>query len=235
MPTDAAAILRDSSAASSEDAAALSRKLNKAAAALYIEARSPNEVYFDLFRRVDMRRRGVISFEELYDLIRVLLQVPESRVSDEQIGSLWKWMDKRATATSFVPKAGILKMMRLGWKMAFVVEQARLKNKQRMPDWEPACHRPTKDAPLWDDRSMSFREQAAERDSESKAQPSAAGRRKPLNPAWDATCHKAKDGPLWEDRATTFKEKAAQADAERRGALASFRDSRANARGLRTR
>ena len=135
--------------------------------------------------------------------------------------------------------ANFLKMMRAGARTGFSEEQAKLKRKLKMPDWNAARHRP-QDGPLWDDRSISLEEKAAERQAQDKQQmgrPQTArdSARKPLGPAWDKTTHQARHGPLWDDRSTTFKEQAAQRENWRRSEMENFRNSRISARGLSSR
>ena len=131
--------------------------------------------------------------------------------------------------------ANFLKMMRAGARNGFSEEQAKLKQKLKMPDWNTARHRP-QDGPLWD-----VVEEAAERPARDKQQmgrPQTArdsSTRKPLGPAWDRTVHQARHGPLWDDRSTTFKEQAAQRESWRRSEMENFRNSRISARGLSSR
>ena len=137
-----------------------------------------------------------------------------------------------------MPTASFLKLMRLGWRNGFQEEQAKLKRKLRLPDWDSVPLRP-KDGPLWSDRSTSFKEKekeraAQEKEKEKGRRPSTA--RKPLGPAWDKSIHQAnKHGSLWEDNAISFKEMEQQRQAERRKEMESFRSARVSARGLRGR
>jgi hypothetical protein len=238
MRDDPESLLHESEPADSESAAALYRKLCKASAALYLEARSQTDLCFATYRRVDTTRRGCISFVEYYDMVRVLLQLSPSSMSDLQAASLWQWaVGKRGKSMS---TANFLKMMRAGARNGFSEEQAKLKRKLKIPDWNGEAHRP-QDGPLWDDRSISFEEKAKERqeqDKPRKGRPQTAREttRKPLGPAWDTTIHQpSKYGPLWDDRTTTFKEQAAQREKERRKEMENFRNTRISAKGLRSR
>jgi len=222
-----AAALRDSMPASSEDFARLVGKLNRKAAALHLEARSQNDLYFALFRRVDSRKRACIDFGEFFDMVRVLLQLSDKKISDEEIGSLWKYTDKRASSMS---AGAFVKLMRNGWHEA-VAEHAKRKRRLRLPDWDTACLR---GAAAWDEEQpASSSKHADEREAEPDRQRPQSARGRPLNPAWNAACHRiSKDGAAWDDRSMTFKERAVVREAEHRAALESFRDSRINSRGL---
>ena len=50
--------------------------------------------WFKLFRLVDADGSGLISFEEVHRLIREDLNIPESKLTDASIKSLWGWLDE---------------------------------------------------------------------------------------------------------------------------------------------
>lgn len=238
MSADAAHVgaMRAAAPADGEEASRLSRRLNKAAAAIFLEARSQSELFFALFRRVDTRHRGCISYDEFHDMVRVLLDISPKIMSDEQCGSLWKWVDKRMTSMS---TASFLKMMRAGGRSGFLEEHAKLKRKLKLPDWDSS--RVKKDAPLWDDRELSFKEREKDREAHEKEKlrpgsSRAGGARRPLGPAWDNSTHQTrKHGALWEDHSMSFKDLATRREADRRNEMKSFRDGRISARGLQPR
>ena len=219
--------MRAAAPADGEEASRLSRCLNKAAAAI-LEARPQSELSCAL--QAWIPHRGC-RYDEFHDMVRVLLDISPKIMSDEQCGSLWKWVDKRMTSMS---TASFLKMMRAGGRSGFLEEHAKLKRKLKLPDWDSS--RVKKDAPLWDDRELSFKEREKDREAHEKEKlrpgsSRAGGARRPLGPAWDNSTHQTrKHGALWEDHSMSFKDLATRREADRRNEMKSFRDGRISAR-----
>lgn len=155
---------------SEEAAARLSRDLNRAVASLNLDdprknmpavpsPRPSHSVYLKLFRRMDQRHRGCIDYDQFVDMVRDGLRISEDRMSDEQVAGLWRRGD--VSASGVMATAGFVKLMKLG-RQAFGEEQAKLQRRQ--PQWNQSVHRPHCDEPLWEDRTVTLKDQAAERE-----------------------------------------------------------------------
>ena len=231
MPEPAAAV-QGAAPCSEEEATRLSNKLAKAAAGLFVEARSFNDLAFSLFRKVDSKKRGCIFPAEFFDMVRILLNLSPKAIRDSEIAGLWRWADKRATHLS---TAAFLKLMKLGWRSGFLEEQQR--RKKTMPTWDSSKLKGL----VWEDRPKAEQPESSQENRSKQNQRPATARHAPRKaglPEWDATCHRSdKHGSAWGDDTTrSARERSAEQvalrEAERRGALESFRDARRSARGL---
>ena len=96
-----------------DEAEKLTSKLNKNLVSLFLEQKTQSTLYFALFRSMDSRRRGVVTFEEFLDMVRIGLRVSKDFAKDSAIGGLWKRVDKKSSGA--MPVAGFIKCV-VSWK-----------------------------------------------------------------------------------------------------------------------
>lgn len=89
---DIAERLKEVEPASEKVVTDLANKINLAMCHVWPESRSQS-TYFRLFKYMDRDGSGLISFYELTKMIRELLRLGPTKMSEDQIMAVWRWVD----------------------------------------------------------------------------------------------------------------------------------------------
>lgn len=135
----------------------IATQLNQAMAHLWPQEKS-QACYFKLFRHMDKDDSGLISLYEFTKMIRDLLKISPSTMSEEEVQGMWRWVD--ADASGQISSGEFLKLMRGGWA-GFLREQAELRrrdprNISLRKNWSTTCVRHPNSA--WPEQTMSLEE-----------------------------------------------------------------------------
>ena len=85
LPSESKRKLKGTAPLSEEAAAALAGDINKSLVLIYPEART-ERLYFDFFRSIEQRERGVISFDEFMEAVRLGLRC---KIDDARLRAFW--------------------------------------------------------------------------------------------------------------------------------------------------